>query len=218
MGLSVEIFSYLLLKSDRYFNRLSSNQMELVLAQSIQIGKNEAKFFEGKSLREELSINHVKIQIRDDAHPVGIFSQIQIDPKKSEIQIFLGEMEKKRQAYIGITGMEVTMDQMIEIHLAHEFYHYIEMTQNKRTEDLVEKIEISGWRRVKQRRLLTSSEIAAHSFAMEYCNWEYHPLLMDYGLHFSNQKKTAEEFLEYMEQIQHEYERRILYGANTIQK
>lgn len=216
MIFSNDTFSYAILKNDRYFNRLNTSQIEFLIEQSTKLGYDAAQEFFGRSLIEELEKNNVKIVIREDVHPAGIFSQIQLDRKKSEIQIFLGNMEGKRQAYINISREPLTLDQMIQIHLTHEFYHYIELSRERRTEELVGKMAVMGLGGMKRRLISSTSEIAAHAFAFRYCNLSHHPLLMDYAFLFAQQSKPVAQLTEYINQIQCEYERRILYGTNII--
>lgn len=216
MILSNDTFAYAILKTDRYFNRLNTSQIEFLIEKSTKLGFDVAHEFFGKLLIEELEEQNVKIVFREETHPAGIFSQIQLDRKKSEIQIFLGSMERKRQAYINIVREPISLDQMIQIHLMHEFYHFIELSKERRTEELVGKVAVMGFGGMKQRLITSISEIAAHAFAFKYGNLSHHPLLMDYALLFEQQNKPVEQVEEYINQIQCEYERRILYGTNIL--
>ena len=216
MILSNDTFAYAILKTDRYFNRLNTSQIEFLIEKSTKLGFDTAHEFFGKLLIEELEEQNVKIVFREETQPAGIFSQIQLDRKKSEIQIFLGSMERKRQAYINIVREPISLDQMIQIHLMHEFYHFIELSKERRTEELVGKVAVMGFGGMKQRLITSTSEIAAQTFAFKYGNLSHHPLLMDYALLFEQQNKPVEQVEEYINQIQCEYERRILYGTNIL--
>lgn len=177
---SIELCGYLLLQNDNNFHKLSETEISNAVEMSTKMGKLEAKKTPKTRMKELFEHEGISIVRREGKHPLGIFSQIQIDQSTKKVELFWEYIMEKKAAMDWL-GYDYSVDDIMEIHLAHEYYHYIEIINDQRTEERLPVL-------MKKRKLFShrcyivaASEIAAHIFAMEYCKLPFHPLVMDYA-------------------------------------
>lgn len=108
-----------------------------------------------------------------------VWAQITCGGKEKKIELFMPDLRRKQQI-LKENGVETGEQWLIKLHLAHEFYHFLEFTTLGKVGmrlDPVQKKTIFG---TVQRPLTTVSEIAAHSFAGRYMKSEILPQMTDY--------------------------------------
>lgn len=74
---------------------------------------------------------------------------------------------------------EINLEWLKNLHIAHEFYHFLEFSQDQRTGELLKPVERKGMFRTQKVCLQSVSEIAAHSFAKEYMGADINPKYFD---------------------------------------
>ena len=95
---------------------------------------------------------------------------------------------------------------MYKIHLAHEFYHFLEFKNNKNTNDMLDSIDIYFFRGIKRKStILKTREIAAHSFCKEILKLKFHPKILDYIYLIEKEKIDLKEFKKYINELKDLY-------------
>ncbi len=167
------------LTQDKYFNLLDKEDIIACLNKAILNGKQEAKFYYGKDLEEELKSNNIKlIYSNDDSDYDGLIIYARtILTSDITIEIFNKAIEKK---YLRLKqkGIDISLEDLKNLHLAHEFYHALEYKNKKETSD--EFIVYQKFLCFKFKRKLKSlNEIAANSFAYYYLDEKIIPQSTD---------------------------------------
>lgn len=75
---------------------------------------------------------------------------------------------------------ESGVDQMMSLHLAHEYFHCLEYLKNGRVYRLLRPARKKGFLGIRECRIRTASEIAAHTFANEVMKPAVPPPVIDY--------------------------------------
>lgn len=130
-----------------------------------------------------------------------VWAQITCGGKKKKIELFMSDLRRKQQI-LKENGVETGEQWLIKLHLAHEFYHFLEFTTLGKVGmrlDPVQKKTIFG---TVQRPLTTVSEIAAHSFAGRYMKSEILPQMTDYMVMLSEGILPEETLRERMQEAE----------------
>ena len=93
-------------------------------------------------------------------------------------------------------GIDVTMCQIEQMHLAHEFYYYLEDSGAGNVSQTSEPVQF-GILGLFTRRCAVRSlrEIAAHTFAQKVCAADFHPLAWDWLILNEESSDRANEFM-----------------------
>lgn len=75
---------------------------------------------------------------------------------------------------------ESGVDQMLSLHLAHEYFHCLEYLKNGRVYRLLKPARKAGFLGIRECRIRAASEIAAHTFANEVMKPAVPPPVIDY--------------------------------------
>lgn len=150
------------------------------------VGREEAARWVGRPLEGELVRMGVELRRLGDA-PGGERASVRVaalttyDSRPAgmrRVDLYVGEIARKHEALLGL-GVEMSLDDLVELHLAHEFYHVLEFSSGRRTERLVPPMRVRGLLGVRSRPARRSSEVAAHAFARAWLGHGPHPVLID---------------------------------------
>lgn len=181
--ISDETMAYCDLKEDPMFSKIKNK--ELYIKGSFAIAEKVASQYAEEDLAEILRQHHVPIYFRDNEEQNEVlFSQIQsqiyYEKNCKMIELFLPCIRIKTQA-LKQYGYQVSFDQLLSLHIAHEFYHFHEYEYDRRTYELLPKIDYLTMNIIHRKAAINRcSEIAAHRFAQVITKITLHPKLMDY--------------------------------------
>lgn len=93
------------------------------------------------------------------------------------------------------------LERLVDIHLAHEFFHYVEYRAGQFTNDMLEPVEVFrlGRRLVKRSSVVQCSEIAAHAFCKEMMGLPFLPNVLDYAFLIQTGSLSEEAFYREVE-------------------
>ncbi|WP_179281290.1 hypothetical protein [Paenibacillus sp. XY044] len=93
------------------------------------------------------------------------------------------------------------LERLVDIHLAHEYFHYLEYRAGQFTNDMLEPVEVFrlGRRLVKRSSIVQCSEIAAHAFCKEMMGLLFLPNVLDYAFLIQNGSLSEEAFCREVE-------------------
>lgn len=128
-----------------------------------------------------------------------IWAQIIYGEKIKKIELFMPELRRKCQI-LKKSGIDVEEKWLIHLHIAHEFYHFLEYTSFGTAGMRLAPVRKKILFRTVQKPITSVSEIAAHSFAGRYMRSDILPQMTDYMVMLSEgilseealQKRLAE--------------------------
>ena len=93
------------------------------------------------------------------------------------IDLFEDVIERKVQG-LAAFGVDASMDLVKDLHLAHEFYHYLEFSQLGLTCNSIDAVQVRGLFGRKPHHPSRAGEVAAHAFARACIGFPFHPVLI----------------------------------------
>lgn len=181
--ISDEMMAYCELKEDSIFSKIEN--MEFYIKESFAIAEKAARQYKDKDLFAILQKHHVQICYHDDTGESEMMfskvqSQIYYEKDCRVIDIFLPCIREKMDA-LKQYGYQISFEELLAIHMAHEFYHFYEYEYDKRTYEMLPKVDYRMMHVISRKAAVhRSSEIAAHRFAQIITKAPLHPKLMDY--------------------------------------
>lgn len=176
------MMSYCELSEDIIFRYIPMQKRIWYVEQSMKMGIETAKAFQGKSIEDILSQNHVEVFISKECGQGYIHSQIQFDKQVKRIDLYEDVLKEIQTAMLE-GKYEITMEELLSLHLAHEFYHFLEYTQGCMTYERLEVLKYRVFGCIPRSSTVhRTSEISAHIFAKIVCGFPMHPKILDYIL------------------------------------
>lgn len=199
------IFAYSDLKEDFVYRRIPRERRSYYIECGIKAGREAAAKYRGADLSGILRSDGVTVRYFPGDVASGLHSQIYYDNKTKQIDIFLKTAERISSAMQG-TPYPVTAEEASALFLAHEFYHFLEYSQGRYTDELCEPVRskfLGIWNQtLKVRR---TSEIAAFIFAKDFCRSAIHPKILDFALVASEKSQGFGWVLERIDRLRAEY-------------
>ncbi|MDO3408447.1 hypothetical protein QWJ34_01565 [Saccharibacillus sp. CPCC 101409] len=185
--LSDEALGGLALEEDPLFGRIPPSAYAYYVACSLEFGREAARPLRGRSPRELLE--EEGIEIRFEAQSGQMFgsalrAQIDWTGRTPFVTVYRDSMDRLAEAAAALgasaRGLR-TPDDLAAVHLAHEYYHWLEYRAGDFTADRLEKVEALRLGPIRRRAAVRQSgEIAAHAFAKELLGLPFLPNVLDY--------------------------------------
>jgi hypothetical protein len=198
------------LSEDSQFAKLPKDQIEnyLTALRKIAIRKAVKVKGENTSLRDICKARDVTVRIVDQ--PAGgptlpyraeiYYQERKINISKQSIM----QMANQLQDLTLLDGYHtMAVNEIIDIHIAHELYHLLEYLDGEETGSLlptVVRYKIGTFE--KRAQIVRASEAAAHIFCMELLKLPFHPKLLDYLYLLRLGKVTEAKLLTFLTAIQ----------------
>lgn len=204
-SLSDEMLACAELEQDPLFHRIPKDQIPYYVESSLARGRQIGTEYTGDSVRSLCQREGLKYDITSKSgkfHDVSFRAQIDFAKVPPEIVIYSSSLSEMQQALETVLGQQIgpDIDRLIDIHLAHEFYHYLEYKAGRFTNELLEPIDVFklGFY-TKRSSVVKCSEIAAHAFCKEVLGLSYLPNLLDYVYLIQNKTMSMEHLSSRME-------------------
>ncbi|MFD1441358.1 hypothetical protein [Lacticaseibacillus hegangensis] len=193
-SVSDEACAFHLLKQDAIFSRIPVERQSALVCQAIEIGKRCSRKFRGANLTRFLDEDGVKIIYQPSSPITGLHAQIQYDEKIKKIELYSPVIEQMMQ--ISQTIVEkLTYDQVSQLFIAHEFYHWVEYSSHSLTQNKCDSVEVTYLGFIHtDRKVRMTSEIAAFQFAKEQLQLTIHPLIYDQLMKVTGQAGTSSDY------------------------
>ncbi len=190
------------LEQDPLFHKIPKDKIPYYVRSSLARGREAAVPFIGRDIRELCEEAGLRYEITSRSgtfHKVQFRAQIDFAKKPPEIIVYSDSLAGLKQSYQAVVGMNSEgseLARLIDIHLAHEFYHYLEYQSGKFTNEELEPIEVFrvGKWFVKRSSVVKTSEIAAHAFCKELTQLPCLPNVLDYEYLMQNKELSKEQF------------------------
>lgn len=200
---SDELMAICELMEDPIFRKIPKDKIKYYIENSFIIGCEKAAMLKkncgNKTLTELCMDNGITVNIIDKPYKVMdtnyraeiIYSENQINILKPSIML----MEEQLKDIADI-------EKIIDIHIAHEFYHFLEYRSKKDTADMLSPVTILKIGKFnKKSKVIKTCEIAAHAFCKEYLNLPFHPKALDFIFLINKGEMSYDEFVQYLEYV-----------------
>lgn len=207
-GLSDEVLGCMELKQDPLFHKIPPANIPYYVHESLQAGRLAAAAYKGHGIRELCRNNGLHYEITEASgkfHNVSFRAQIDFAKKPPEIILYASSLKGMQTVCKHVLGelsgtAETDLDLLVDIHLAHEFYHWLEYRDKVFTNEKLETIEVFKLGPfTKKSSVVQCCEIAAHAFCKELLDLPCLPNFLDYAYLIREQRLPAEEFLQQIE-------------------
>lgn len=177
------------LSNDLLFHKIPARQRAFYVDMSLEAGKSAAAALQGQNIEELYKQHGIRIISREEGKKtfgVLLRGQAAMGPDGCSVEIYEQSVSELAD------GEQLDAVTARQVHLAHEFFHFLEYKSGKTvSEELppVETMRILGISR--KAHINRCSEVAAHSFARELLGLKELPNYYDYHYLLRTNKMTA---------------------------
>ena len=195
-----ELLAYAALKNDLLFHKIPKEKYQYYIQESLKIGKEKAKQYKSKSVEQLCQENHIQISYAKQNgkfYGVQFRANIELSKEQSQIILYQSSLEEMTKASQKLFHKNTTFEEVSQIHLAHELFHFYEYIDQQSTNEILDSIVRLKIGPIQlYSTIMSTSEIAAHAFAKELLNLNYLPNIYDYILLMDNGEYSLKEFEE----------------------
>lgn len=207
--LSAPVLAWTELEQDTFYPLLETEMIGTLLDRALQYGKQAAEEIQIQGSPERLidHIIHSGIRIRfltESADKKWVRAQYRSTPPT--IDVYSHSLHQLVD-FFQKTGFRVRQEDVIALHLVHEWFHHLESSRWGRTDLKLPQVAVHIWGPIHKRRSLTRTrEIAAHAFTQEVMGLSWYPLLLDHLLLLLERGATREQIREHFTRIKSQYQ------------
>ncbi|WP_139179454.1 hypothetical protein [Lihuaxuella thermophila] len=201
--LSPFCLAYTELERDEWYPFIQPEQIPFYIDQAIRIGQEAAcsyaKDFNLQELINVLLKQGVGVRFLNQ-HALDEWVRAQYLAKTSTIEIYRPSLDQMEQ-FFRMMNQPVCTEDIICLHLYHEWFHHLEETKCGRTDLALPKIKIKKGLLTTKKTIRRTREIAAHAFTQAAMGLNWSPLLLDQLLFLTKQGWTKIQIREHFQKI-----------------
>ena len=190
--------AWLDLRRDAVFNKIPIARRRYYLEHALAAGENAAANLPHRDLERLYAENDISIKLA--THGGVFFSarlRAQLEYSKAQrrrqVTLYLPSLDSLR-ASCAQMGYTMSEREIIHIHLAHEFFHFLEYHHHQPVPATLDKVchfAFGPWR--SYATVMATSEIAAHRFCQRLNGLPFYPSWFDWLWLIDNGKCTAQQ-------------------------
>ncbi len=192
------MLAWLDLRNDAVFNKIPPDRYRYYLDGALAAGEAAVTPFLGQDIRQLYAENQIDIVIKPGD---GLFftvqfrAQFEFSEQKSIRRVTLYQPSlESLQTSCARAGLDMPLDKIINIHLAHEFFHFLEYYRRQPVGTTLEQVcNVSFGPIRRYSTVAATSEIAAHRFCQRLNGLEYYPTYYDFLWLVHSGKQTQQE-------------------------
>jgi hypothetical protein len=207
--LPLEHLAFMELKQDEVYTFIPQEKIYSYIKQAIQIGTELANRvlpsdkYTLTSLINDLMKQGIKIRFLPK-HPTNIWVRAQYTHHPPTIHVYRSSLDQIHH-FFQQTKETVIEEDLITLHLYHEWYHHLEEKRFGRTDLKLPKVVIKQWGPILLKKTVyRTREIAAHAFTQTAMKLDWSPLLLDHLLLLSHEGWSRSQIREHFQQIRQE--------------
>ncbi len=203
--LSDELLGCMELRQDPLFHKIPEARISYYVRESLHAGRKAAEPYKGSSIRRMCEDAGLRYEVTDasgDYHNVSFRAQIDFAKTPPQVTLYASSLRGMQKVCRDVLGRgsedaENELELLTDIHLAHEFYHWLEYRDGTFTNEALDRIEVFKLGPyTKRSSVVQCSEIAAHAFCKEVLDLPFLPNLLDYAYLIAEKQMRAEAFAE----------------------
>lgn len=190
-GISTDTFELgkLELMKSPIFNKIAPDSYDCYINEPLEIGTEMAKKYLkiNHDIESLLEMNNIRLEKRLKKTMGGMVSlrgEVNFSKtKESVITVYESSLNSIPEECNPLVEdkYRLTLAKSLEVHLAHEFFHYLEFKNDEVVSAQLPKVTLNKvfrWERTAE--VIQSSEIAAHAFAKKFCGLNVLPNYYDF--------------------------------------
>ena len=201
-----EFLAYLEIKQDLLFYKIPTQQLPYYVHSALRIGQQLGQSFKGQDPRGLLQEHQIAIDPQQgdgSFFKVTFRAQFETDAKgKNHVLLYESSIKELAEAN------KLSLAEMEDVVLAHEFFHYLEFQQGVLVPDQLEPFESFRLGRLTRKaRVQRTSEIAANRFTKEVLGLPHLANYYDYAFLLATKQLSQQELLADYQEFERIFER-----------
>lgn len=186
------------LSNDLLYHKMEKDSLAYYVDASLEAGFDAAQQYADADLEEVYRQNGISVVYKEDgkgAFGMAYRGQITLAKDGCSLELFRSSIRELAENSKNGVFPALDYEQAKNIHLAHEFFHYLEYRGNRFVSDMLEPVitmRVLGLRR--RAHINRCSEVAAHAFAKAFLRLPVLPNYYDYMYLINTRKMTPEAF------------------------
>jgi hypothetical protein len=170
------------LRRDPYFDKIPEDRIPFYIEEAIRFGQEAAQSHASDWTLKELINRIIRSGVRvrfADRHPEDASVRAQYTRRPATIDVYRSSLDELREFFSNM-GESVPEEELIRLHLFHEWFHHLEEKTYGRTDLFLPKVVVGRRGPFSVRKpIYRTREIAAHAFTQEAMVLEWSPSLID---------------------------------------
>jgi hypothetical protein len=206
------------LEQDEVYPHLDKREIGTYLNRSLSIGREAARDFKYdgdlEALLNQMIRSGVRIRFQEGNVPREIgWVRAQYRTRPPTITVYRSSIEQLSR-FFRTSGHPVRKEDLIALHLIHEWFHHLEVSRIGRTDLRLPKVPTTRLGPFSLKHPLKKTrEIAAHAFTQEMMGLSFYPLLLDHLLLHLDQGWSKQRIREQFEKMRARYRSQLPDGG-----
>lgn len=185
------------LSNDLLFHKIPRERLTYYADASLEAGRTAAKGFLGQDVRELYRQNGIEIRYAGSGkqgYGVILRGQSVMGEEQCSVDVYQDSI-RELAAHSVWEGRSLTLEQALDAHLAHEFFHIWEYREHRSIAEELEPVVSISFLGFKRRvRINRCGEVAAHAFARQLLGLPFLPNFYDYRYLIDTGAMTQADF------------------------
>lgn len=205
-----DVLAYVELRQDAMYPFIKTNQIAAYIDGALEYGKQAARryHYDGDlaPLIDQVLKSGARVSFVDERKRKGDrLIRAQYEKRGGLIAIFRPSIEQMAH-FFQRSGYRVRLEDLVALHLCHEWFHHLEETRIGRTDRQLPKITMRKVGPVSFKQSVEKTrEIAAHAFTQQVMDLSWYPLLLDCLIRENERKAKKERIRETLYQYRQEF-------------
>lgn len=190
------MYAYNELKQDLIFQKIPESELPRIIETALAVGYENGLKYRQQDIQDAIAAADIKVLFSDKS---GLFfktryrAQMELSKTKRQITIYnqsIADLHKEVP--------EMAQEAIVRMHLAHEFFHFLEHDDNQAVNEIVGPITYKEGFLTHRSTITKTSEIGAHMFAKTALGLSEFPTYYDFRYLVATNKMTAKELDDYL--------------------
>lgn len=172
------------LSNDLVYAKIPKKKLQYYISRSLESGKSAAEKYKGCDIQELYKINNISIKYLDKSTEhfgVLLRGSAVLSKKECSVELYRSSIMELAEHSKLEGGNLLDYNTALAIHLAHEFYHFLEYVSGKPISMQLDAVQTFDFKLfTRSAHVRRCEEIAAHAFAKELLNLSVLPNYYDY--------------------------------------
>lgn len=219
--LDTEVLAFTELRQDELYPNIRSNQIVSYIEGAVEFGRQASKEYAYKGdlapLMEHIVRSDTRVTFVDEQQKDGDkLIRAQYIRKPATILVYRPSLEQMDHFFLR-SGFHIRQEDLIALHVCHEWFHHLEDTRFGRTDDKLPKIVMRKVGPVMFKQPVESTrEIAAHAFTQQVMGLSWYPLLLDLLIDHSERKVKKEQIRDSFNRLKQEFKRAVEADVTAV--
>lgn len=207
-----DVLAFTELKQDPLYEYIRPNQILTYIEGASAFGRQAAE-----KLTYDGNLAPLMMQIAESGTKVAFLDEIkrdgdkliraQYEHKPPVVYVYRPSLEQMDNFFLR-SGFRVDQEDLMALHMCHEWFHHLEQTRIGRTDQQLPKLVMRRVGPVTFKQGVESSrEIAAHAFTQQVMGLPWSPLLLDVLIAQTERRMKKSLIRDYFHQLKSEFER-----------